>query len=379
MQKTLAILIVLAALHLLGLAAYFGILARHDTGRSLYEELLDVDFRVFPAVFIAGWALITVLVLLRRGLFDGTTRVPVTLSIGICVVLALFAAGAVSLVPSGLQMFSEFGADLPTPTLFVMETYPGWVALPVLGVVLAVLVTRYARPAAPAAKLAFGGLIGLLVLANLSMSAVMGSMFLPLFKLCGPVELATGYTRLHAAAMLGRKDSVLRLVGRGAPVDAPTGDGMTPFYVAMQGAHLEVAQALVARGASVNTVTEEGMSPLHAAVARGSVQSVSWLLDNGAQVNSPKHVMRSPLHIAAGRDSAELAALLLKKGADVNAEDSQGKTPLDWASEFKQSKMAQLLIDRGGVRSTEESRRARTAQLGTQQARSGSSHSCGNV
>ena len=375
------ILVALGALHVLGLVSYFTLPFGYQTGRSLYEELYEVDFWVFPGIFAATWALISVLVLLRYRAIEhaGATRTLRFLSIGVCIVLAVFAFGAISLVPPALGIFASFGADLPGPTLLVMAAYKAWPVVPVLGAIAAGIVVMAAGRRHKMVKLAFNSLTGLLVLANVFLFGTLGALFLPFFTLCGETRLETGFTRLHAAAFLGREESVQRLLARGMAADAADDTGSTPLYLAVGGGHFAVAQVLVAKGANVNAGNERGVTPLYVAVNQGRIEIAKWLLASGARAASATDAGVTPLHGAAIRGHADLAALLLANGADVNAEDNQGKTPLDWAHDMKQGAVIAPLAAHGGTRSTKESRQRRTEQPKSQSARAPSSHSCGSV
>lgn len=340
------ILVALGALHLLALVSYFTIPFSHETGRSLFEELYDVDFLIFPAILVVTWALISVLVLLRyRSIgHPGSAGALRFLSIAICIVLAAFAAGISGMVPPAMKLFASFGADLPAPTLLLMAGHEASWLLPALGVVLAGVIVAAGARRERAARIAFDGQIGLLVLANASLVGGLGALFLPQYKMCGDIRHATGFTRLHAAAALGREESARRHLAGGVPV---------------------------------NAVDESGSTPLYYAAAAGNVPIAKTLLDKGALATPVTNARSTPLHAAAIRGHAELAGLLLARGADVNAEDARGHTPLDWAEDAKQGAVARLLIERGGLRSTDESRRLRTERPRSVQARAESAGECG--
>jgi ankyrin repeat protein len=62
----------------------------------------------------------------------------------------------------------------------------------------------------------------------------------------------------------------MTLIQRGADIDFPTTDFMTPLHLALQEQMFDVAEELVRRGANVKTQTIEGFTAMHFATAAGS-------------------------------------------------------------------------------------------------------------
>jgi ankyrin repeat protein len=69
-------------------------------------------------------------------------------------------------------------------------------------------------------------------------------------------------TALHLAALADDPELIRALLAAGARVDAHTGVGQTPLWLACNGGHLAAAQALLAAGADPNARSAEGYSPL---------------------------------------------------------------------------------------------------------------------
>ena len=348
-HRTKAILAALAILHLSAFALFFALPIAVEGVRNLFSELFEVDFWLFPAIFVLLWALTSILVVLRH------RNIELRLfSLGICAVLLVIAIVAMRMAPEAQSLFSAFGADLPSPTLlFVQDTW-AFFLLPVAAAVAAGVLFAVTDEAGRVARYASAGVIALAVSANLALFGGLGSLYLPLFG-CGSF-VDTGYTRLHAAAVLGRDASALRQIAGGAPVNARDVNGATPLHLAVSNGNLVLADALLASGADASAVTASGSTPMHDAALSGRTDIAERLFARGARVDASTRGGGQPLHLTASRGHLAMAVLLLERGADVNATDNWGNTPLDRAYENKHARLASLLEERGGIRSTKESR-----------------------
>jgi ankyrin repeat protein len=299
------------------------------------------------------------------------------IAVGTCAALALLAYGIVDSMGSALPFLRQLGADLPAPTLFLIAAYQWWWLFPALALVTTAIVLASAGQRGAVARFASGCLIGVVFLANVSVFGSLLSLFLPFFRMCGPMELSTGFTRLHAAAALGREESVRRQMAKGAIVDVRDDTGATPLLGAVSGGHLVIVAMLLERSADANAATAYGQTPLHAAAVIGRADIAERLLTGGARVDAKNRYSGQPLHLAAYRGHLAMATLLLDRGADVNAEDDQGATPLDQAVSGKQNLVADLIVQRGGVRSTKESRLRAAGRAKTQATAQAPFGSCG--
>lgn len=378
-KRMLVILATLAFFHLLGLVSFFTVPFAMETPRNLLLEVFEVEFWVFPAAFISIWGLISVLVILRHRVlhYAGEERTLRLVGSGVCAVLLAMAVGTMRLVPDAMQVFAAFGADLPAPTLFFLNA--GWslLLLPACALVAVAISCTAADASGKPALFASGGLVSLLVIANAALFGALGSAYLPFFTMCGSPEMASGFTRLHAAAALGRETSVRRHIAAGAPVGARDLSGATPLQVAVAGGHASIATALLESSADVNATTGYGQTPMHAAAALGRTDIAELLLARGARIDAKDRRAGQPLHRAAYRGHLAMVILLLDRGADVNAEDDQGATPLDQAVDGKQTLVAELVAQRGGVRSTKESRLRAAGRAKTQATAQVPFGSCG--
>jgi ankyrin len=96
----------------------------------------------------------------------------------------------------------------------------------------------------------------------------------------------------------------LLLIERGAPVDAPNRDRVTPLHQAVRARNLAVAEVLLDRGANPNSADKRGSTPLHRA-------STSTGAGN-----------------TAGIAPAPFVELLLARGADPKQKDKRGRPAL---------------------------------------------------
>ncbi len=142
---------------------------------------------------------------------------------------------------------------------------------------------------------------------------------------------------------------VRTLIGQGANVNQPQGDGMTAVHWAAFHDELELARALVAARADVDRGTRVGgLQPLWMAASNGSAEMIRLLVDAGADVNAPTETGATPLMAAAMSGDVDAVAALLDEGAFANARESaNGQTPLMFAAWEDRADVIRLLIDRG--------------------------------
>jgi ankyrin repeat protein len=121
---------------------------------------------------------------------------------------------------------------------------------------------------------------------------------------------AFGETALHRVANLRRADGpkaarvAMLLIDRGAPVDAPNRDRVTPLHQAVRARNLAVVEVLLERGADPNAADKRGSTPLHRASSSTGAGGT------------------------AGVDAAPFVELLLAHGADPKQKDKRGRPAL---------------------------------------------------
>jgi ankyrin repeat protein len=123
--------------------------------------------------------------------------------------------------------------------------------------------------------------------------------------------------------------------------------GSTPLLRAARGADVPAIERLAAKGALVDLPQREGITPLMVAVGAGAssidtrgkfrtelgaLETADALLAVGADLNVRDERGRTALHYAAAAGYTDVVALLVERGADVRAADTDGVTPLDAAN-----------------------------------------------
>ncbi|MET8751622.1 ankyrin repeat domain-containing protein [Streptomyces sp. NPDC004667] len=159
--------------------------------------------------------------------------------------------------------------------------------------------------------------------------------------------------RLVRAAGDGDVVEVVRLLGRGAVVDAPDRYRRTALDLAVERGHADVVRRLVAAGADPEQQVGEYLesTPLCVAARHGHTAVVGVLLDAGARTGAQGRLGHVPLVLAAttgDEGHPETVDLLLDRGADVNAV-MKHRTALDWAVWFGQEEMVLRLLGRGAI------------------------------
>ena len=193
--------------------------------------------------------------------------------------LSIIAAGALQMAPEARALFRLLAADLPAPTLLFQNETWAFLLLPMAAALAAGILFASTDGTGRVARYASASVIGLVVSANLALFGGLSSFYLPLFR-CGSF-VDTGYTRLHAAVLLGRDASALRQIAGGAPVNARDDNGSTPLHLAVSSGNLPLAEALLAGGATVNATDVRGGTPLDRAYGNKHARLAALLEGRG--------------------------------------------------------------------------------------------------
>ena len=188
-------------------------------------------------------------------------------------------------------------------------------------------------------------------------------------------------TLLHAAARAENQMAVIKLLAKGASVNARSSDGATPLHASAGKNNPGVVELLLDAGAQVNNqhgkwfslslapnyqyfsslqdqlshrlesntlAAGDGISPLHIGAANGNPEVLTLLLSRGAYVNASNvnGTLVAPLHLAATQGSAKAVKVLLDSGARINA-CARRWTPLHVAAWMEKVDVVRVLLKRG--------------------------------
>lgn len=175
-----------------------------------------------------------------------------------------------------------------------------------------------------------------------------------------------GQTALHVAARFGHSYIVAELLRHADSGGSRHGEadirlcednfGNTPFILAVQGSHLDIARELVpGPSSSLNAVDLQGSKNALAVAAESSAQDfIPFLLECGWDIAYQEEKDNTGvLHYAAGAGDASMIRLLAQLGADPNATKKDGTTPLHKAVASNPDAVLALL-EKGGKINAED-------------------------
>jgi ankyrin repeat protein len=156
-----------------------------------------------------------------------------------------------------------------------------------------------------------------------------------------------GNTELMTAATAGDEAAVMKLLTRGAFLNARNKHGSTALMGASAGGFEQIVEVLLDGGAAVNSRSNDGSTALMFAARNGHLGVTRLLLDRGASANASDRKNLTPLLYAINGGHTDVARLLIEKGASVNTMDRYGTTPLMLASAKGEPDMVALLAEAG--------------------------------
>jgi ankyrin repeat protein len=149
---------------------------------------------------------------------------------------------------------------------------------------------------------------------------------------------------LQAAAAIGDREAVLRLIKEGADINASEPWNRSAFYNAVRNRQWDTAILLLENGVQISDEYGRYRALLAAAAMDGHIGIIAWLLKK--RTVKPEDVS-SALETAAGEGKLNIAELLLNHGADVNVKDKYDRTPLMAAAVRGQYDMVGVLLAKG--------------------------------
>ncbi len=164
---------------------------------------------------------------------------------------------------------------------------------------------------------------------------------------CKAVNEKTGLTPLHLVAKNGYARLTEILLEHTGDVDIRSKDGKTPFVLAMENNHMDVAVFLLGSGADINVVYQ-GKTLLHQMTYQGYISLVRSLIKHGIDINAVDSENKTALEYAYENGNQEIEDLLIEKGAAVNAK-TYGKALLLKAITGRDVEYVAKLVDEGAM------------------------------
>ena len=183
-----------------------------------------------------------------------------------------------------------------------------------------------------------------------------------------------GEIAIITATFAGHKKVVVELIRAGADVSIKDENGLSALMWAFYGrpeivkdllesganitdvliwtsskGYTGVMEDVLKAGSDINAKDENGQTALSYAACGGHVDAVKLLLKNGADVNSKTETGETALMAASFAGQTNSVSLLLKAGADVNAKNANGQTALLFASDSGEKGTANLLLQKGAI------------------------------
>ena len=156
---------------------------------------------------------------------------------------------------------------------------------------------------------------------------------------------------LNISAYSGLVENLKILLELGADIEHIDPGGYTPLLQAVHKGHLEALQLLIDAGANLNAVLIDGSSALLVAIEHENVPACSALLLAGVNPTLPDNYGNSPLYAACGRGLEDLVRTLLALPSiladSLDAENIYLLNPLYVAAEEGFDRIVKILLDHG--------------------------------
>ena len=174
-------------------------------------------------------------------------------------------------------------------------------------------------------------------------------------------EGMSDYMPLHIASVKGYLDMIKLLCEHPkTDINAQLDNGCTPLMIALSQRHHECARYLLSKQANNNIPSGDFLTPLYIAAQDGDIVMVELLIAQKAIIDVPAKGNQTPLLIAItcddgndGDNRINIVTMLLDAGADPNIQEQQlGLTPLMEAIAKKNYVVAELLLKKGALVNT---------------------------
>ncbi|CAG9853684.1 unnamed protein product [Phyllotreta striolata] len=153
-----------------------------------------------------------------------------------------------------------------------------------------------------------------------------------------------GNTPLHIAVLKNCLQIVQYLVNHeDVRINTRNFQGQTALFCAVRLGYYELSKLLIEKGANVNLPDNEEVTPLHKSVQFPDIAHL--LIKNGANINVVDYSDDTPLHDAVAEKCLETVCMLLYYGADANALGGNHLTPFMKALITESFELQQVLFD----------------------------------
>lgn len=174
-------------------------------------------------------------------------------------------------------------------------------------------------------------------------AAVVGDQLSPLLK---------GWSPLMAAVLSEQVPALLKLLSKGADIDARDAHGHSALHHAICKGLMPMAKALIENNADIDSTDPAGISAAQLAMGKGIVMGspklLETLMDHGADIHQktgPNDL--NALITAAARGNLPMVEKLLEVNARIEDHDLVGNTALMMAARYARTDTVKLLLDKG--------------------------------
>ncbi|MEM1009073.1 MAG: ankyrin repeat domain-containing protein, partial [Myxococcota bacterium] len=131
---------------------------------------------------------------------------------------------------------------------------------------------------------------------------------------------------------LEQKRTILQLlISKGADLNAPTPDGLSPLIHAIQRGRESSCALLLELGADLNRLYK-GWSSIFYTISGNHAELTKQLIEAGANIDQEDEIGRTPLLVAFGESAMEVVETLVEAGANVHSLDTRQQSTLHWSA-----------------------------------------------
>lgn len=152
---------------------------------------------------------------------------------------------------------------------------------------------------------------------------------------------------LSDAAGAGRNSVIMKLIAKGADVNASNPDQFTPLLRAALGGHSKTVDLLLEEGAEIDAKDMTGTTALAWVARMGNLEMVETLVNHGADIHQSDNISFTPLIHAASRGHAAVLKFLLTRRANPNDRLKNGRSALMLARTSGNAEVVKILETAG--------------------------------